>query len=185
MFKQILPEKINSSLLIFISVVVMVFSGISFESHAMYSHGVEQWINLTNQVFYGKNDFLFSYGPLYWLTGTTPTMYNAFAYFGTKTFLALEYGLFWSLLVYLLDRYNSILLFLIIYGIFIRSIFFQLAIFLLPIIFVYFLEYGAEKRRELSPRYWILIGLYIGFIFYVRYFYGMLSIVTIFSYLFT
>lgn len=58
---------------IFLLVFVVVFSTLKLGTNSGSNGNVEQWMNLTNQTLYGSQDFLFSYGPLYWLVGGVAT----------------------------------------------------------------------------------------------------------------
>ena len=70
-------KKYRNESLVFFVVFVVVFSSMKMLTGSGSNGNVEHWINLTNQMFYGKQDFLFSYGPLFWLTaGGATTQYN-------------------------------------------------------------------------------------------------------------
>lgn len=166
-------------------VFILSFASVHFTTVPASAGNAEQWVNLTNSVFYGNQDIIFSYGPLYWLVGLASSMYSSAAYILAKIFISCVYSFFWAMLINLIIRYKNYILFPIIFLLFIKTINFSQAFFLLPLIFVYYLEYGYPKPINLKSYCWLFVGLYSGFSFYIRFFYGLLGTLCFGSYLFS
>ncbi|WP_432535470.1 hypothetical protein [Pantoea eucalypti] len=60
---------------------------------------LEQWSTLLPDFFVGKQDFLFSYGPLYWLQGSPVVQYSQASYFISLFFISLYCALNWALML--------------------------------------------------------------------------------------
>ena len=122
--------------LAFLAVFVLVFSSLKMYSVAFSNGNVEQWANITNQMFYGGQDFLFSYGPLYWLTGNSSSQYNMSTYWGSIIFLSVLYACFWSVIFTLVSKARTYIFFSVAFFLFFSSLIFPAALFILSLIHI-------------------------------------------------
>lgn len=178
-------ERYKGEVLVFLAVFVVVFSSLKMYSTASSNGNVEQWVNLTNQMFYGAQDFLFSYGPLYWLAGGTSSQYNIYTYWGAITFLSILNACFWSVIFTLIDKARSYILFAVTYFIFFSSLNFSAALFLLPFAVVAYFEFSKTNPLTVNSRLMVALGVLVGFLFYVRFFYGIVGVAAFGSYFFS
>lgn len=181
---KIMPYYNKPFYLIFILTFAIVFSSLTFYNIPSSANGVEQWVNLTNQMFYGSQDFMFSYGPLYWMIGMASSMYSKTSYIIAKCFLSFEYALFWSIVGILINQYKKYFWFVALYMLFFRSLSMFAILYMLPLLLIYYFEYSQDSLK-LNFKGSLLLGSYIGFTFYLRFCYGMLGIITICTYLFS
>lgn len=176
--------KYKTELLVFLSVFVLVFSSLKMYSTAVSNGNVEQWVNLTNQVFYEGRDFLFSYGPLYWLVGGSSTQYNIYSYWGAIVYISVMYALFWGLIFTLVHKARSYLYLAVAFFLFFSGLAFPAAFYLLPFATVAYFEFSRDKPVVVGFRGMAVLGVVVGFLFYVRFFYGLVGVATIGSYFF-
>ncbi|MGE1175775.1 hypothetical protein [Pseudomonas sp. BW7P1] len=176
--------KYKTELLVFLSVFVIVFSSTKMYSTAVSNGNVEQWVNLTNQIFYEGRDFLFSYGPLYWLVGGSSTQYNIYAYWGSITYISVMYAIFWALIFSLVHKARSYLYLAVAFFLFFSGLAFPAAFYLLPFATVAYLEFSRDKPVVVGVWGMAVLGAVVGFLFYVRFFYGLVGVATIGSYFF-
>lgn len=181
---ETLLEKYKIEGIIFLAIFVIVFSSLKKYSAALSNGNGEQWVNLTNQMFYGTQDFLFSYGPLYWLTGASSSQYNIFIYWGSIAFLSVLNAFFWSIIFTLISKARSYILFAVAFFLFFSSLIFPAVLFVLPFAIVAYLECSENKPLPISSRLMAVLGIMIGFLFYVRFFYGLVGLATFGSYFF-
>lgn len=171
---------------LFCAVFILYLGGLKYYTRPASNNTVEQWVNLTNQMFYGDQDFMFAYGPMFWLTSSgfpsSSSAYSPFAYIASMVYSSSIYALFWALLLSLIIKYRSFILFPIFCALFIRTMRFVGPFYLLPIIIVYYLEYAKASRIKLTYALTIAIGLYVGLSFYVRFYYGVMGAITLGSY---
>ena len=185
-------------LLGFFVLFITILLSMQFDDTPSSANNVEQWVNLTNQMFYGSHDFMFSYGPMYWIVGGTSSIYNKFTYIISRLYLTLNYSLFWTILSILLIKNKSYMWLAITYllclctlkvnntlALFLHTLTLNNALYLLPLVFIYFLEYSQDEPVKLNIICYFLLGLYIGFMFYIRFFFGFIGVVTISTYLFS
>ena len=177
-----LAKRYSTELLVFGLVFVVVFSDLRFGIGSGSNGNVEQWINLTNQMFYGAQDFLFSYGPLYWLTGNTTSMYNVPAYWLSVIFISFVEAFFWAILFSLASKSRTVLFVAITYVLFFNGLVLPSAFFLWPLVVVAWLEYAESAPRTFGKYGLLLLGAIVGFAFYVRFFFGMIAMLTLGSY---
>lgn len=177
-------ERYKGEVLAFLAVFVVVFSSLKMYSAPASNGNVEQWVNLTNQMFYGGQDFLFSYGPLYWLTGGASSQYNIYTYWGAITFLSILNACFWSVIFTLICNARSYILFAVTYFIFFSSLNFSGALFLLPFAVVAYFEFSKANPLAVNSRFMVVLGVLVGFLFYVRFFYGVVGLAAFGSYFF-
>lgn len=170
--------------LAFLAVFVLVFSSLKMYSVAFSSGNVEQWANITNQMFYGGQDFLFSYGPLYWLTGNSSSQYNMSTYWGSIIFLSVLYACFWSVIFTLVSKARTYIFFSVAFFLFFSGLIFPAALFILPFAVVAYFEFSKDKPLVIKSRFMMVIGVVVGFLFYVRFFYGLVGLATFGSYFF-
>lgn len=174
---------------LFCAVFIIFIGTLKFTTTPASDNTVEQWVNLTNQMFYGDQDFMFSYGPMFWLTGgstngfpSSSSAYSRTSYVASMVYASSVYALFWALLLSLVVRHKSYILFPLVFALFFRARNLVGPFYLLPIIFVYYLEYAKPSRIVMNYKLIIAVGLYIGALFYVRFFYGLMGAVTVGSY---
>jgi len=177
-----LIKKYATELLVFGLVFVVIFSDLRFGTGPGSNGNVEQWINLTNQMFYGAQDFLFSYGPLYWLTGNTTSMHNLPAYWLSVIFISFVEAFFWALLFSLAAKSRTVLFVAIAYVLFFNVLVLPSAFFLWPLVLVTWLEYAEPVPRTFGKYGLLILGGIVGFAFYVRFFFGMIAMLTLGSY---
>lgn len=177
-------ERYKGEALAFLGVFVVVFSSLKMYSTPGSNGNVEQWINLTNQMFYGGQDFLFSYGPLYWLAGGTSSQYNIYTYWGAITFLSILNACFWSVIFTLICKARSYILLSVTYFLFFNSLNFSAALFLLPFVVVAYFEFSKANPLAINSRIMVALGVLVGFLFYVRFFYGVVGLAAFGSYFF-
>lgn len=139
-------------------------------------------MNLTNQVLYGSQDFLFSYGPLYWLVGGVATPYNAYTYWAAIVFLSAVCGAFWTMLAALLYRVGAYVLPAIAFFLFFGSLNFSAALFLWPFLVVVCLDF-RENKENIPTGILVVLGVLVGFFVYIRFFYGFAASAAIGCYL--
>jgi hypothetical protein len=144
---------------------------------------VEQWMNLTNQYFDGPQDFLFSYGPLYWLTGNVTRQYNVASYWIGVTFLSVVFSLFWATVISMACAARSVLFLSGLFLLFFSNLSFGPALFLWPFVLVLFLD--LHRQSEIRLGEYFLFGSLIALAFYLRFFWGMAALATIGSYFFS
>ncbi|TCF98172.1 hypothetical protein BZM26_27075 [Paraburkholderia strydomiana] len=129
-------------------IIFMIFFAEPRFSWTIGSAGnLEQWVNLTNTIFYGNQDFLFSYGPLYWLTGGTTIAYDIHTYWISIVFISAVQAFFWATIISLSFRNRGyILLGLAYYLFFDMDLALRCAYFLWPLALVAYLEFRKRSR---------------------------------------
>lgn len=175
-------KRYGGELLTFGLVFIVVFSELRFVTTAGSTGNVEQWVNLTNTMFYGKQDFLFSYGPLFWLTGGVTSIHNVYTYWTSIAFISTVDAFFWAVLFSLSYRARSYPLLALAYFLFFSSLVLSSAFFLWPLAAVAYLEFSQPVPVRLRARSIVLLGIIVGFSCYVRFFYGTFAVVTFGSY---
>jgi hypothetical protein len=179
-------KKYRNESLVFFVVFVVVFSSMKMLTGSGSNGNVEHWINLTNQMFYGKQDFLFSYGPLFWLTaGGATTQYNTYTYSIAIAFSSVLYACFWSALFTLSYKARTYIFFAVAYFLFFGSLIFPMSLLLWPLVLMAYLEFCNENPVTLQARGLIVLGLLVGMSFYIRYLYGFVALATFGSYFFS
>lgn len=176
-------EQYRGELLIFLTVFIAIFSSLQMPAAAAPGN-VEQWANLTNQMFYGGQDFLFSYGPLYWLTGGASSQYNIYTYWGAILYLSISIAWFWSIIITLSFNARAYVFFAVAFFLFFSSLNFPAALFLLPFAIVVYFEFSKSQPLIIGRRLMVALGALVGFLFYVRFFYGLAGLATFGSYFF-
>lgn len=169
--------------LVFIGVFFLVFSSIKLQSVAFADGNVEQWVNLTNSMFQSKRDFLFSYGPLYWLAGGAVTQYSVYSYWVAAATLSAVAALFWSLLVPLLRQLTALILFGVAYFFLYNYLVHTAYFFLLPFAIVARLEFSKGMGYKLNGRLAMVLGFMVGVFIYIRFFYGLVGLAALGSYM--
>ena len=166
---------------VFIISFILIYSTINVNMGYSSNNNAEQWINLTNSIFQLDNSkFYFSYGPLYWLTGGTVTPFNSFAYYISKIFSTSFYAIFWAGLFLAVIKFRVAILFAI------GFIFFwkELALDKIFIIWSFFYIIYLDKVNKNEIKYFlVLASVVISVLFYVRFFYGMIGLMIISSWL--
>ncbi|WP_150465680.1 hypothetical protein [Francisella sp. SYW-2] len=141
----------------------------------------EQWVNITNQMLYGSYDFMFSYGPLYWVLGGAVSPYSIYSLSITIIFISLINAMTTTIVGALIIRKSSYIYAILLYCLFMHSI--TPSIFLLPLLALFFIEYYNDAPIELNFKICIFLGMYIGLAFYIRYLYGVIGLAVVGSYL--
>lgn len=170
--------------LIFFSIFVLVFSSKKMLSVSASKGNVEQWVNITNEMFYGASDFLFSYGPLYWLTGGSSSQYSAGTYWVAVLFVSLVNAAFWSLIIKLAHNARAYIYLAVAFFLFFSSVTFASAFYLLPFALIAYFEFSKIKPVLVRARGMVALGVFCGFLFYVRFFYGLVGVAVFGSYFF-
>jgi hypothetical protein len=175
---------------IFIFSFIIMLSFMSSEAIEYFGNirnsinNVEQWINLTNASLYGKQDFLFSYGPIYWITGGAANHFNNITYLIVLFITCFINSLGWSFLVALSIKKKAITIFTIVYIVFAFTPNFNRYMWLLiPLIFVLYSDL-TNKSYFNKSKVLISIGFITGILFYVRFMYGLIATAIFGSYLF-
>lgn len=146
--------------------------------------GVEQWVNITNQMFYGHNDFLFSYGPVFWLTGKTVAQFSELTYWISLTFTSLLLTVFWFFIIRLSSHFSAWIPLFAVFFLYINQVVDLInASMLSAFLAVVYLE--CIRKGIFSTRTVILFGVAVGLMFYVRFFFGMIGAIAFGSYLFS
>lgn len=172
----------SKELSVFLLVFVVVFSALKLSTGGGSNGNSEQWINITNQMFYGEQDFLFSYGPLYWLVGGATTQYSPYTYWSGIVFLSFLSAYFWAATVTLSYKANTCILYAVAYFLFFNSLSFSAVQFLWPLATIAYLEFSKSSPIALGVKGLIFFGVLIGVSFYIRFFYGVVSLATFTAY---
>lgn len=171
---------------IFILLFAIIFIIISSQSlHIGSAGGVEQWLNLLPGFFYGDQDFLFSYGPLFWLTGNTVVQYSQYSYWISVLFISAYSAIMWSLLVKISFQYNIVILLAVVYAFFLKSFNVTPVFFTFPLFYIVYFRSIDDERWLDKKSVLVLLALLTAFLFYVRFFYGLVSLLTFASYIFS
>lgn len=146
---------------------------------------VEQWSNVLPNLFMGKQDFLFSYGPLYWLNGSAVVQYSELTYWLSVIFISAYAAASWAILIRLSVTYRYVCLLAVIYLVIIKS-FDVSAIYFTSTFFIimYFRSIGKEYFFD-NKLFLLSLAILVSFLFYLRFFYGMVALLTLGSYLFS
>lgn len=140
---------------------------------------VEQWINITNDTLFGQQDMLFSYGPLYWLTGQRVTPYNIYSYWVALITVSALNALFWSVMFTLSRRANAVILFALCCALFFDGLIFSATFMLWPITLIAYLEHSRHTPLTLGHHSWFMLGCLVSLCFYIRFFFGLIGMVSL------
>lgn len=167
---------------IFFSLFILIFSMVRLYPQGSVGN-VEQWINLTNSMFARSQDFLFSYGPLYWLVGGATTPYSATTYWCAILFLSLNFAFFWTVMILLCIKFKKYFVFGLAFLLFILTLQVNSALFLWPLMILAYIELYKERESAISWQGYFILGLIVGFEFYVRFFFGLVASAIFASYI--
>jgi hypothetical protein len=142
-------------------------------------YNVEQWINITNETLFGQRDVLFSYGPLYWLTGQRVTPYNIYSYWVTLVTLSALNALFWSIMFSMSYRARAVILFAIPCALFFDGLIFSATFMVWPLTLIAYLEHSRHAPLSLGHRSWFVLGCLVSLCFYIRFFFGLIGMATL------
>lgn len=171
-------------LFVFICLVFLPFLNIIAAGRVVNSVGnVEQWINLTNALFVDDRSFIFSFGPLYWLVGGVTEYYNAWSYFLSMAFILFFYSFVVYSILILTHRSKGYLQFLLIAICFFSFYYLRVFLFIWPLLFLAYRQSSDEKNFYINARICLILGVISGFLLYIRFFYGMISVVIIGGYI--
>lgn len=146
---------------------------------------LEQWSTLLPDFFVGKQDFLFSYGPLYWLQGSPVVQYSKKSYFISLFFVSIYCALNWAIMLRLAVKTRSVFFFAVIYIVFIKVFNAYVIFFTLPLFIIVYLRQNSLDSLWDKKTFLAGTALLVAFLFYFRFFYGVVGILTIGSYLFS
>lgn len=180
-----LLEDYRLELNIFFGVFVLIISTLKIYNNIPSAMSVEQWMNLTFSMFHGEQDFLFSYGPLYWITGASTTTYSSHEYWLIVIFWAAIYAAFWSLVLSTCIRSKSGAFLALVFILFIGTIYYASALFLISFCAVMFLEASRHSRIEIRTPIYVALGVIVGFALYIRFFHGLTAFITLGAYFFS
>jgi len=175
----------KEELLIFSFVFIVVLASVRLPDAGYSAGNVEQWLNITNNTLYGQQDMLFSYGPLYWLTGQRVTPYNIYSYWMALVTISAVNALFWSVILTLSHRASAVIFFAVTYFLFIDGLMVRSSFMLWPFVLIAYLEFAHPVPLRPGYRAWALIGMVVGACFYVRFFFGVIGAVSLALYLFS
>lgn len=142
----------------------------------------EHWVNLTNSMFYSGQDYFFSYGPLFWLIGGVSEYFNSLTYYTSILFSLLFFSaMLWSLIL-IMHRGRGYFFLILVFISFFSFSAAKGVIFLWPLLFLFFKELYQQDKKCLSLKVSIFLGAIVGFFFFIRFFYGLVALVTIGGY---
>lgn len=171
---------------LFVFLFAIIFISINQQPLRLLSTGsVEQWLNVLPEYFTGPQDFLFSYGPLYWLTGKVVVQYSQLTYWITAVFISVYTAANWAILLRLAMKFKAVIILAVIYAGVTRSYDAAAVFFTMPFFIVLYF-------RTIGLNHWfknniclLALALLASFLFYVRFFYGMVALLTFGSYIFS
>ena len=144
--------------------------------------GVEQWMNLTNELFYGDRDFIFSYGPLFWLFDGVAQPYNLASYILSVVAISATGAIFWGIATILAWRTGSLWMLGAMFICLAVGLFFPQQQATWPLLVIAYLEYRKEKPIESNLFLLAIFGLLAAIFMYVRFYYGLIAVATFGSY---
>ena len=165
---------------LFVFIFAVVFSSLHLHTSQGSNGNVEQWVNITNQMFYGHQDFLFSYGPLYWIVGGATSQYSEASYWAAVLFISGLYAICWASIVWMVNEARSIFYFSVLYILFFKTIMFTNLFYLWPFILVIYLD--LHQQDEISCKKYFIYGALSALAFYIRFFYGVVAILSFGTY---
>lgn len=143
----------------------------------------EHWVNLTNAMFINGQNFIFSYGPLFWLVGGVSEYYNTSTYYISIMFVWGIYAVIvWATLL-LMYKSRGYLFFLLIAVCFFSFYYLKVLIFLWPLVFLFYRQFSESKQYYINVSVCLLFGVLAGFVLYIRFFYGLITIAVFGGYL--
>lgn len=146
---------------------------------------VEQWMNLTLNLFSDSQDFLFSYGPLYWLVGGAPAQYSELTYWLAVAFTSAYSAASWSIIIMLAMKRSATIIIAIMFLFGVASLYSSVVYLTLPFFIVIYCHDINSKRWMDNKLIMVSLAAFVAFLFYVRFFYGMVTLLTFGSYLFS
>lgn len=146
--------------------------------------GYEQWRNVLTDFFLGQQDFLFSYGPLFWLTGQTVIQYSELAFWFSASFVSFYFSLMAAVLLRIALKHRCVFILGVIYFAILQGRGLIAIYFTFPLFLLVYLR-SIKQERWLSNNI-VLVGLaaFTSFMFYMRFFYGTVTLLTFGSYFF-
>ena len=175
-------KKHSNELFVFFILFVLIFTATKMPTHNGGLGGAEQWSNLTNQMFYGNQDFLFSYGPMNWITGWTTSHYSALTYWTSAVFLSTLYAGFWTIVFTLTHQSRAYIFLALAYFLFYGNLQFSTSLLLWSFTIITYLEFSKPDTISLQTKELVIVGLLVGFSFYIRFFYGIVALATFGTY---
>ena len=175
-------KEYNSELLVFFILFALIFTATKMPTHNGGVGPAEQWSNLTNQMFYGSQDFLFSYGPMNWITGWTTSHYSAYTYWISALFVSTIYAGFWTIVFTLTHQSRAYIFLALAYFLFYGNLQFSTSLLLWSFTIITYLEFSKTDTVSLQTKELVIVGLLVGFSFYIRFFYGIVALATFGTY---
>lgn len=164
---------------------VLIFASLRFTVSNGSNGNVEQWVNLTNQMFYGHQDFLFSYGPLYWISGGAlggaTSQYSALSYWVAILFVSTVHAIFWAAVVWMAGEARSLVFLAALFIFFFQGLLNSPVFLLWPYILVVYLD--LHRQACSSRKEYFFYGALIALFFYIRFVYGVAALATLGTYL--
>lgn len=143
----------------------------------------EHWVNLTNAVFIDGQNFMFSYGPLFWLVGGANEYYSAGSYYLSIAFVLVFYtSVIWCIFFLTFKSKGYLFLFLIAICFF-SFYYLKVLLFLWPLVFLFYRQFISEKDFHFNINFCIALGTLAGLLLYVRFFYGLIAVAVLGGYL--
>lgn len=161
--------------LLFAVVFTLIFSSVRLPDAGYTAGSVEQWINIANDTVFQQQDMLFSYGPLYWLTGQYVTPYSLYGYGLALIAVSVFHGLFWSAILTLSYRAKAMALFAVTYFLFVGGLVFNSPFMLWPFACIVYLEFSQSAPLMPGYRAWVATGLLVSLCMYMRFFFGVIG----------
>ena len=161
---------------------VLTFASLHFTVSGGSNGNLEQWLNLTNQMFYGHQDFLFTRGPLYWMSGGGTSQYSVTSYWIAVLFVSAVYASVWAAVVWMASEARSTAFFAALYILFFQGVSLSSSLFFLwPFILVVYLD--LYRNACCSRKEYFFYGALVALFFYIRFFYGVVALATFGTYL--
>jgi hypothetical protein len=167
---------------------IFVFLATAFTSRpagGSSSGGVEQWFNLTNSMFSSQQDFIFSYGPLYWITGGASAPYSSVTFVLSIVFIALTQASFWTAIwLAAKDRLGFYLVPAFFTLVASQGLLPSAALYIWPVLILPQLSRLFSKSPDAAKSLAIALGASVGFLFYVRFYFGLIAALAFFGWMF-
>jgi hypothetical protein len=166
-------SEVRLALFVFVVVAAATHPAVGLTSNG----NVEQWTNLTNESLTGPQDFLFSYGPLFWLTGGAAAAYSVATLAATVAFTAATQSAFWTLFYVAVSRKTAYALGALAAAIVVAAegLLPSVAFFAWPLLLILPLATRMPTRRRTRYALMVALGSYVGFVLYVRVFFGVVA----------
>jgi len=150
----------------------------------------EQWLNLTNSLFNGNQDILFSQGPLLWVIAKVSEHYDYVSFVICSVFLTIVLSIIWVLILKLVTEIKFLIIIAVLFFLFCRGNV-SFLVFNSLLLFPIFIIFLLEKYQTLSQKtlfkvsiIFVFFGIITAFVIYIRYLFGFMFAGVFLSYLF-